>query len=143
MEILEPGIHQLEPNPDRQGSADHPGDHRKHQIHRADVLVIGGIDVPSPSGGVIVRVMHVVGAVSRFHRCHVVSSISFAGPRCPVSYCVSRDSLAANAVGAESSLCAYFFLASSSQRLKSLSLTTRTAIGMKAWFLPQSSEHCP
>src|ERR1700730_7545871 len=38
---------------------------------------------------------------------------------------------------------AYFFLASSTQLAKACSLTTRTAIGMKAWSLPQSSEHCP
>jgi len=36
-----------------------------------------------------------------------------------------------------------FFFAPSTQVANSWSLTTRTAIGMKAWSLPQSSEHWP
>ena len=36
-----------------------------------------------------------------------------------------------------------FFLAWSSQVLKSCWLTTRTAIGMKAWLRPHSCEHWP
>ena len=50
---------------------------------------------------------------------------------------------AANIFGGTLSAPEYFCFAAFTQVLKSLSLTTRTEIGMNAWFLPHSSEHWP
>jgi len=49
--------------------------------------------------------------------------------------------LAATTVGGALSSLAYFFFASATQAVKSVSLTTRTVIGMNEWSLPHSWEH--
>ena len=38
-------------------AADHAGDDREHQVHRADVLVVGRIDEAAPPGRGVVRVI--------------------------------------------------------------------------------------
>ena len=49
VEDLQAGIHQLDPDQDREDAADHAGDQREHQVHRADVLVVRRIDKAAPA----------------------------------------------------------------------------------------------
>ena len=49
-EILDAGLGQFHAHDDREDAADHAGEDREPQIHRADVLVVGGVDVALPSG---------------------------------------------------------------------------------------------
>src|SRR4029077_9546893 len=116
--------------------ADRAGDHGEHQVHRADVLVVRRVNVAAPSGRMIVRVVRV--RVGGGVHGQSPSTLFFA---LLTLYCVAAGT-AATAVGARSSR-ANFFFASSTHLANSASLTTRTAIGMKAWSRPQSSEHCP
>ena len=66
VEDLDAGIHQLDADHDRHRRADDARDDREHQVHRADVLVVGRIDEAPPSGRMVVRVivMGVIGRVS-------------------------------------------------------------------------------
>ena len=50
VEDLQARVLQLHAHGDRQGAADHAGDDREHQVHRADVLVVGRIDEAPPPG---------------------------------------------------------------------------------------------
>ena len=52
-----PGLLQLDAHADRERAADQSADDGEHQVHRADVLVVGRIDEAAPSGR---RVMIVV-----------------------------------------------------------------------------------
>ena len=56
-----PGLLQLDAHADRERAADQAADDREHQVHRADVLVVGRIDEAAPSGR---RVMIVVPCAS-------------------------------------------------------------------------------
>ncbi len=49
-----PGLLQLEPHADRQQPADHARKDRRHQIERADVLVVGRIEPAPPAGRAVV-----------------------------------------------------------------------------------------
>ena len=51
---LQPGLLQLHPHADRQRAADDSRRKREDEIHRADVLVIGGIQIATPSDWMIV-----------------------------------------------------------------------------------------
>ena len=53
-EDLHARLLQLEPHADRQSAADDPREKREDQVHRADVLVVGRIDVAPPAGRVVV-----------------------------------------------------------------------------------------
>jgi hypothetical protein len=57
VENLEPRLLQLESHADGQDGPDHAGDHREHEIHRADVFVVGGIDEAAPTGRNVMRVV--------------------------------------------------------------------------------------
>ena len=74
VEDLHAGIHQLDADHDRHRSTNDAGDDREHQVHRADVLVVGRIDEAPPAGRMVVRVIVmrvVVSVVSRScGRCH-------------------------------------------------------------------------
>ena len=48
-ENLDAGLGQFHAHHDGQEAADEPGDDGKPQIHRADVLVVGGIDIAPPA----------------------------------------------------------------------------------------------
>ena len=50
VEHLHAGELQLHADGDRHEAADHAGDHGEHQVHRADVLVVGRIDEAAPPG---------------------------------------------------------------------------------------------
>ena len=51
-------------------AADHAGHDREHQVHRADVLVVRGVDETPPAGRVVgVVVMCAVGSRVVSHRC--------------------------------------------------------------------------
>src|SRR4051812_1503708 len=128
MEEVQPRVHQLDADRDRQRAADDSADDGEHQVHRPDVLVIGRIDVAAPS---MRRVMLFVRLVCRCRSCHVLSSTFLtAAARCWF-YSAFAPIAAATAMGALS-VRAYFFLASSTHAANACSLTTRTAIGMKA-----------
>ncbi len=135
-------MHQFDANRDRQQAADQSAHDGEHQVHRADVLVIGRIDKAAPSGRcrMIVRIMR---AVSRCRSSHVqLPQIYRCRPRFGL-YWVLEPSVAATLVAGLLSSMANFFFASASHAAYACSFTTRTSIGMKAWSLPQSSEHWP
>ena len=71
VENLHAGKHQFRPDRHRHQGADEPRDEGEHQVHRADVLVIGRIDEPPPAGRKVVRVivMAVIG-MRCCGRCH-------------------------------------------------------------------------
>ena len=56
VENLDAGLVQLHAHQDREEAADHARDDREPQIHRADVLVVGRIDIAPPAGrmGVVI-----------------------------------------------------------------------------------------
>src|SRR5262249_39592149 len=138
-EELQPWMHQLEPHADRQHAADQSAEQCEHEIHRADVFVVGRIEVTPPT----MRMIGEVLAVSFRHRSHD-SSPSSCRPR-TIRACAQHhrgvDCAAATVVAGGTSSRAYFFFASSTQAENACSLTARTAIGIKAWSLPHSSEH--
>ena len=79
VENLHAGKHQFRPDPHRHQGADEPRDEGEHQVHRADVLVIGRIDEPPPAGRKVVRVivmavigMAVAAVVAIFKSCLAV-----------------------------------------------------------------------
>ncbi len=57
VENLDARLLQLDAHDDRQDAADQAGEDREPQIHRADVLVVGRIDISPPSGRMAVIVM--------------------------------------------------------------------------------------
>src|SRR5882724_11176580 len=75
VEELHAGIHQLDAHADRERAADHPADDREHQVHRADVLVVGRVDEAAPSGRgrMIVRIMRVVSRCRSHDRISLTS----------------------------------------------------------------------
>src|SRR5262249_20920696 len=114
-------------------TADQAGDDREHEIHRADVLVVRRIHEPTPSRRMIVRVMR---AVSRRRRSHdyILRRCRYR-PLLPLRNQTHSDlgaAVAATVVRDGASSCANLFFASASQAANARSLTTRTAIGMKA-----------
>ena len=130
VEELQARVHQFQPHPDRQHAADQSAHQRKHEVHRADVLVVGRVDVAPPT----VRVVVVVLAVNLHRRSHDSSPSRYRPLTIPGTdrhhraiYCA-----AATLVGGTTPSRAYFFFASSSHAANACSLTTRTAIGMKA-----------
>ena len=56
-EDLDAGVHQFGADRHRHQAADHAGDHREDQIERADVLVVGRIEVAAPAGRMVGRVV--------------------------------------------------------------------------------------
>src|ERR1043165_8375826 len=85
LEDLQARIHQLGPHHHGEEAADAACHHRKDQVHRADVLVVGGIDVAPPAGGMVGMVPAVMrvfvmgveggghGAISYFDATRVAS----------------------------------------------------------------------
>ena len=69
VEDLDAGLLQLHAHDDRQSAADHPRHDGEDQIHRADVLVVGRIDIAPPpgTGGPRAR---------RATACHMSSSVT-------------------------------------------------------------------
>src|SRR5262245_19583260 len=130
MEELQPRMHQLEPHADRQHAAHQSADQREHEIHRADVFVVGRVEVTPPTMGMIGQVLTV-----SFRRRSHDSSPSNCRPR-TIPVCAPHhrgvDYAAATVVAGGASSRAYFFFASSTQAENACSLTTCTAIGMKA-----------
>src|SRR5258708_32880028 len=124
-------MHQLEPYADREDPAHQSGEQREYEVHRADALVVGRIEVPPPT----VRVVLLVLAVSFSHRSHELRSFELSPGLQPLhrsrTHCGSGCA-AATALDGGASSRANFFLASSTQAENACSLTTRTAIGMKA-----------
>ncbi len=55
-EVLDAGLLQFETHDDRQDAADDPRDDREDQVHRADVLVVGGVEVAAPARRMVVVV---------------------------------------------------------------------------------------
>ena len=63
VENLDARLLQLHAHGDRERSADDPRDDREDQVHRADVLVVGRVDVALPAGWMGgVRVVHCCGS---------------------------------------------------------------------------------
>src|ERR1700722_17694627 len=53
LEHLQAGIHQFGAHHHQEESADDAGQDREHQIHGADILVVGRIDVTAPACGMM------------------------------------------------------------------------------------------
>ena len=53
VENLQAGEHQFGAHHHREEAADHAGHHCEDKVHRADVLMVGGIDVAAPAGGMV------------------------------------------------------------------------------------------
>src|SRR5262249_37673085 len=131
VEDLNPGIHQLGTDRDRHGAADQARNEREHQVHRADVLVVGRIEKAPPAVRDFVGFLIAIGSVC--HRIHCQSLR--LRPLVAAGYDhhrIAGAAVAASALCAASLSIAYFCLALLSQLLKSPSFTTCTAIGMKA-----------
>ena len=139
-EKLQAGILQLQADGDRQTGRRSRRPSARTQVHRADVLVVGRIDEPPPSGRMSVASSWAscapcAAAVASHCSCPstcilVVARIIFALSY--VSLRRGRPRRAAFALGASVVVVANFFFAVSSQAEYSCSLTTCTAIGMKA-----------
>src|SRR5205807_7210949 len=132
---LQARIHQLGADRDRHSAADQAGHEREHQVHRADVLVIGGIKKAPPAVRDFVRFPIAVRGVCHRIHCQFL--------RVCDRYRAAEVSAAATALCAALLSLPYFCFALLSQVSKSFWFTTRTAIGIKAWSLPHSSEHWP
>ena len=124
VEDLDARVHQLGADRDRERATDQPGDERKHQVHRADVLVVGRIDKAPPAVRDFVGFLIAIGSVCHRIHCQFL--------RVCDRYRIADVAVAASALGAAPLSIAYFCLALLSQVSKSFSFTTRTAIGMKA-----------
>ena len=70
VEDLHAGELQLHADGDRHEAADHAGDHGEHEVHRADVLVVGRIDEAAPPGRGVVLVCRVVVVCAVSRRSH-------------------------------------------------------------------------
>src|SRR5262249_59951441 len=127
MEELQPRMHELEPHADRQNAANQAAYQREHEIHRADVFVIGRIKIAPPPVRLIVA-LH----VRVRHRLHKRSPCVALSVSAVSHHHRLLDCAAATTVCGSGSRAAYFFFASSIQAAKACSLTTRTAIGMNA-----------
>jgi hypothetical protein len=57
VEDLDARLLELEAHGAREQRADHTRDDREHKVHRADVLVVGRVDVAAPTGGMSVVLM--------------------------------------------------------------------------------------
>src|SRR5205085_10359729 len=103
-------MHQLDADRDRERAADHSADDGEHQVHRADVLVIGRINEAAPTGRrvmLFMRMMLMLRAVSRCGSSHVVLPRIFPLPPAasPLSYSVFEPAVAATLVaGCEPSI---------------------------------------
>ena len=136
MKELQPGIHQLEPDADRECAADHAADQREDEVHRADVFVVGRIDVAPPATRMIVCAVVFVSAKSFRRRSHdsrpsnqsVVAplALSAVAPHHRAGERAADATLVGGAVSSRAYLC----FACSTQVAKACSFTTRTAIGM-------------
>ena len=108
-----------------------PAHQRKHQVHRADVLVIGGVDETPPSvRELVVASSWSVVAVAMVQVLEIARAACACSPRRRQNQFGSDASPRCWSAPFPSR--AYFFFASSTQVVKACSLTTRTAIGMKA-----------
>src|SRR5688572_3837920 len=148
VENLDAGLLQLPAYGDREKRTDYARHDGKDEVHGADVLVIGRIGIAAPAGRVMLGF-----AVIGISMCHF-GPLSVAGGLSGPVHCLSLVAApaAASARRAEGlSRPANISLASSTpavlafstQALNSASGTARTVTGMKAWSLPQSSEHWP
>src|SRR6185312_8589576 len=146
-EDLQARVLQLGADRDRHARADHAGEDREHQVHRADVLVVGRVYEAPPTGRMTVGLVSFMRAVrgSRVARHHSRPwlSLSHVGPGHFIQGHLADYLVASATAVARLSSAAYFFLASSIHAAYCCSLTTCTAIGMKAWSRPQSCEHWP
>ena len=124
-------------------AADHPRDDREDQVHRADVLVVGRIDVAPPAGGMAVR--RAASAWPWRMGLQVVMVSAMAAFPLSNSSRRRRDVRRHQVIGGSVALASSTMPACKAaiQASNSSLVTTRTAIGMKAWSLPQSSEHWP
>src|SRR5262249_44786158 len=130
VEDLQAWTHQLGADRDRHRAADEPGDERKHQVHRADVLVVGRIEKAPPAVRDLVRFLIAMrGMCHRIH-CQSLRLPPLVGRDCR-RHRIAGAAVSASTLCAASLSIAYFCLALLSQLLKSPSFTTRTAIGMK------------
>ena len=148
--ICMPGCLQLHAHGDRERAADDAGDDREDQVHRADVLVVGRIEPAAPAGRmtVLVRVVRAVSCTG----CHAHVSFDRSGlprrrarrPLLPPRR--RRPCRRRVRVGSRRAACrrpSRSVAAAATQAANVSGLTARTAIGMKAWSRPQSSEHWP
>ena len=88
MEELQSRMHQFETHSDRQHAPDQSAHERKHQVHRADVLVIGRIEIAPPAARMVVVIL----AVS--YRRHEFTSFELSSARVPRRYGIIGSSLA-------------------------------------------------
>ncbi len=71
-EDLQTGLLELDAHHDGEEATDQPREQREEQVHRADVLVVGGIQIAPPAVRNVMRV--VVGVrVSLCHSCLLLS----------------------------------------------------------------------
>src|SRR5258705_4356595 len=128
-EDLQAGIHQFGAHHHGKECADEARANGENKVHRADVLVVRGIDKPPPAGGVaLVGCMRAVRCAVIVCTCHGALLVLYQRP-------------AATRVGASTE--ANFVLASVTHMSKAASLTTSTVMSMKSWRAPHNSEHSP
>src|SRR5260370_19044552 len=63
----QPGLLQFHPHADRPCAPDNPRHEGKGEIHRADVLVVGGIDIAAPSNRMIAGVVRLLRDAGSCH----------------------------------------------------------------------------
>ena len=64
---LQAGLLQLHPHADRQRAPDDPRQQGEDEVHRADVLVIGGIEIAAPSDRMIAGVVRLLSDAGSCH----------------------------------------------------------------------------
>src|SRR2546429_3610449 len=64
---LQTGLLQFHPHADRQRAPDNPRHEGKDEVHRADVLVIGGIEIATPSDRMIAGVVRLLRDAGSYH----------------------------------------------------------------------------
>ncbi|MNZ82547.1 hypothetical protein D3C78_1012460 [compost metagenome] len=151
MEDLDARLLQFHAHDNRQTAADDARHDGEDQVERADVLMVGGQE---PAGekarrmgmmrimrmivicGLTMRVMIVVCGRSSHCR-HSRSQLASLAATSTVRGAPSTEAISARFAPFRSEA------AAACQALYCCSETTRMAIGMKAWSLPQSSEHWP
>ena len=139
VEDLDARLLQLHAHDDRQDAADDAREDREDQVERADVLVVGRIDPAHPA---VIRLVVVV--VVSCSACHVPLRSLFSMPSAASVRRATRPCRCRRLP--PSAPCWRRRGRSWRQPARSctgLRDTTRMAIGMKAWSLPQSSEHWP
>src|SRR5690606_32950667 len=131
---LQAGLEQLGADHHRHRAADEEHHQREHQVQRADVLVVGGVE---PALEEALLVLAVVAGMRGVGMCHVCVPLSGSTAQpSPPAFAVAVAAMRAAPASSPARWAA-------SQAWYSAFGTALTTIGMKPWSLPHSSAQTP